>query len=239
MSRECEARGARVLTKVADVAARAELAAWISSVDAEAPLDLVVANAGVTSTTLGLDAPEQFEAGTRGIFDTNVTGVFNTVFPALEGMRRRGHGQVAIMSSVASMTSSNAGGLGAYAVRHRSCAPVLRSGKHKRCLPRFYSCPPPPPSVPLPPHLPIPAPPPNRPFLQASKVAVRFFGEGLRIMLAREGVRVSVVCPGFVESPMTDVVKADKPFQVRIRRRPHSPLCDAMPALPAGAGSDA
>lgn len=119
VSRECEARGARVLSKVADVAARAELAAWISSVDAEAPLDLVVANAGVTATTLGLDAPEQFEAGTRGIFDTNVTGVFNTVFPGLEGMRRRGRGQVAIMSSVASMTSSNAGSLGTYAVRHR------------------------------------------------------------------------------------------------------------------------
>ena len=37
----------------------------------------------------------------------------------------------------------------------------------------------------------------------ASKAAVRSFGEGLRGRYAAEGVRISVVCPGFVESRMT------------------------------------
>jgi len=38
----------------------------------------------------------------------------------------------------------------------------------------------------------------------ASKAAVRVWGEGLRDWLAQDNVRVSVVCPGFVTSAMTD-----------------------------------
>jgi short-subunit dehydrogenase len=37
----------------------------------------------------------------------------------------------------------------------------------------------------------------------ASKAAVRVWGEGLRGRLLRKGVLVSVVCPGFVATPMT------------------------------------
>ena len=39
----------------------------------------------------------------------------------------------------------------------------------------------------------------------ASKAAVRVYGEGLRAEMARFNVEVNVVCPGFVETPMTDV----------------------------------
>ncbi len=46
----------------------------------------------------------------------------------------------------------------------------------------------------------------------ASKAAVRVWGEGLRSALAPEGVDVSVVCPGFVVSRMTDVHKFYMPF---------------------------
>ena len=163
VSQACESRGARILSKCSNVTDRAALAAWISSVDGAAPLDLVIANAGVTAETLGLADPTQIEAATRGIFDANVTGVFNTIFPALDGMRARGSGHIAIMSSVASFAAL--GGVSAP-----------------------YS---------------------------ASKAAVRYLGEGLRVMLAREGVRVSVICPGYVESPMTDALGTKpRPFQV-------------------------
>ena len=37
----------------------------------------------------------------------------------------------------------------------------------------------------------------------ASKAAVKAYGEGLRGRLAREGLQVSVICPGFVRSRMT------------------------------------
>ena len=37
----------------------------------------------------------------------------------------------------------------------------------------------------------------------ASKAAVRLWGEGLRGRLLRQGVVVSVICPGFIATPMT------------------------------------
>jgi NAD(P)-dependent dehydrogenase (short-subunit alcohol dehydrogenase family) len=42
----------------------------------------------------------------------------------------------------------------------------------------------------------------------ASKAAVRFLGEGLRARHAGDGVRISVICPGFVATPLT----AHNPF---------------------------
>jgi len=39
----------------------------------------------------------------------------------------------------------------------------------------------------------------------ASKVAVNVFMEGLRIQLRGQGIKVSIVCPGFVRTPMTEV----------------------------------
>jgi len=38
----------------------------------------------------------------------------------------------------------------------------------------------------------------------ATKTAIRAFGEGLRNCLGREGVGVTVICPGFTQSKMTD-----------------------------------
>ncbi|MDE0780522.1 MAG: SDR family NAD(P)-dependent oxidoreductase [Alphaproteobacteria bacterium] len=38
----------------------------------------------------------------------------------------------------------------------------------------------------------------------ASKAAVRFYGTGLRRANTDEGIGISVICPGFVRSPMTD-----------------------------------
>lgn len=45
---------------------------------------------------------KDLEGAARGLNETNVVGVFNTIFPALERMRARGAGQIAIMSSLAS-----------------------------------------------------------------------------------------------------------------------------------------
>ena len=49
---------------------------------------------------------------------------------------------------------------------------------------------------------------PNAPAYCASKAAVRVYGDGLRGRLGRHGVGVSVICPGFIETPLT----ADNPF---------------------------
>lgn len=45
---------------------------------------------------------------------------------------------------------------------------------------------------------------PGAPAYAASKAAVRFYGEALAETLKPHGVKVSVICPGFVRTPMTD-----------------------------------
>lgn len=53
---------------------------------------------------------------------------------------------------------------------------------------------------------------PYSPAYSASKAGVRAYGEAIRAMLAPSGVRVTVVCPGFFSSPMTDRFKGSTPF---------------------------
>jgi short-subunit dehydrogenase len=53
---------------------------------------------------------------------------------------------------------------------------------------------------------------PGAPAYSASKGAVRMYGESLRMELAPKGVGVTVVCPGFIRTPMTAVNKFRMPW---------------------------
>jgi len=55
---------------------------------------------------------------------------------------------------------------------------------------------------------------PGAPAYCASKAAVKIYGESLRGALSGTGVKVSVICPGFVESQMTAVNDFPMPFLV-------------------------
>jgi short-subunit dehydrogenase len=149
-------RGADVVTRTCDVTDAEAMAAWIVARDAAMPLDLVVANAGISNGTLRED--ERAEQ-TKTIFAVNVGGVFNTIHPALPLMAQRRRGQIAVISSLAGFRGLP--GSSAYA---------------------------------------------------ASKAAVRIYGEALRAEMAPYEVEVSVVCPGFVKTPMTDVNPFKMPF---------------------------
>jgi short-subunit dehydrogenase len=59
---------------------------------------------------------------------------------------------------------------------------------------------------------------PTGPAYAASKAAVRRYGEGLRPRLARDGVQLSVVCPGFVDTPLTRVNRFPMPFLMDAER---------------------
>lgn len=144
---ECAARGARVHVGTIDVLDPERLAVWIGARDTAAPLDLVIANAGISAGTGG-DGEDA--AQTRRILATNVDGVVNTVMAALPAMRARRHGQIALMASLAAFRGF-----------------------------------------------------PGAPAYCASKAAVRVWGEALRGQLAGGGIGVSVVCPGYVKTPMT------------------------------------
>jgi short-subunit dehydrogenase len=53
---------------------------------------------------------------------------------------------------------------------------------------------------------------PGAPAYCASKAAVRIWGEALRGEYLSRGVQVNVICPGYVETPMTSVNKFPMPF---------------------------
>ncbi len=149
----CRQKGATADSTVMDATDHTAMVAWIRACDHAQPLDLVIANAGISG---GLG--ESMDV-TRRIFAVNIDGVANTVLPAVELFRARRRGQIAIVSSLAGFRGI--GGSPAYC---------------------------------------------------ASKAAVKVWGEGLRNSLAIENIGVSVICPGFVVSRMTDVNKFPMPF---------------------------
>lgn len=155
---DCRQAGADAAEQCVDVTDRAAMAAWVEKVDRHAPLDLVIANAGIAGTQLP-SGPER----TRAIFAINLDGVLNTIEPAQAVMLPRGFGHLALMSSLASFRSF-----------------------------------------------------PKAPAYCSSKAAVRFLGEGMRPRLGPDGIIVSVICPGFVATPMT----ATNPFPMPLLMSP-------------------
>ena len=94
----CEKKGAKVDISMIDVTHAEGMKTQVLKWDEAFPIDLVIANAGISGGTFGgTETAEQ----TRKVFDVNVNGVLNTVLPLVQPMIDRGSGQIAIMSSLA------------------------------------------------------------------------------------------------------------------------------------------
>ena len=98
VAQRCREKRAEVFAEKIDVSDAAAMENWINRCDKIAELDLVVANAGVSA---GPGKNGESVEVTRKIFAVNVGGVLNTVLPALEKMKKRGKGQIAVLSSLA------------------------------------------------------------------------------------------------------------------------------------------
>jgi len=157
----CRAKGAEVSEKTLDVTDAAAMADWLTTFDAAHPIDLLIANAGISGGGASSADAASLKAA-RQLFDVNITGILNTIDPVLPLMARRGRGQVALMASLAGY-------------RGLSSAPA-------------YS---------------------------ASKGFAKLYGEGLRGALKPHGIKVSVICPGFVESRITARNRFPMPFFMR------------------------
>jgi short-subunit dehydrogenase len=96
----CRAKGATVVAEAVDVVDRARLAAFLIAFDDGYPVDLILANAGV-SIDKDNSSLHDFSI-IRKTFEVNVDGVFNTVEPLLERLRARRRGQIGIVASLAS-----------------------------------------------------------------------------------------------------------------------------------------
>ena len=96
------AKGAVVECGLVDVRDRAAMAAWIAAADGAQPIDLAIANAGITTGLAPGEASEDPEA-VRAIIATNLLGVLNTVEPLIPRMCSRGRGQIAMIGSIAGL----------------------------------------------------------------------------------------------------------------------------------------
>lgn len=100
LAQECQERGAQVQLQVLDVRDLQALRAWLQAVCAEVTPDLVIANAGVNIDIGPEGAGERWEDA-QALIETNLLAVMATVDAVLPALRRRGRGQVALVSSLA------------------------------------------------------------------------------------------------------------------------------------------
>ena len=154
----CRAAGAFVDSAEIDVADGAALSAWLEAFDDAHPVELLVANAGISAGPEPDNPGEPLSITLRQI-DVNLRGAIHTIAPMVPRLCARGRGRIVAVASVAAL----------------------------RGLP--YS-----------------------PGYCASKAGLRAYGEALRPRLSPYGVGVTVVCPGFFSSPMTDRWEGPTPF---------------------------
>jgi NADP-dependent 3-hydroxy acid dehydrogenase YdfG len=97
---ECGNLGASAHGCVVDVTDKAATERWIADADTVSPLDLVIANAGIS---YGNAVHEETAEQIRAVFAVNLDGMLNTVLPALQFFRHRKRGQIGLMSSLAGL----------------------------------------------------------------------------------------------------------------------------------------
>jgi short-subunit dehydrogenase len=96
----CRARGATVLASPIDVTDRMSLAAWLTAFDDAHPVDLILANAGV-SIDRERSSLSDFSL-IRKTMAVNFDGVLNTIEPLIDRLVTRKQGQIGLVSSLAS-----------------------------------------------------------------------------------------------------------------------------------------
>jgi NAD(P)-dependent dehydrogenase (short-subunit alcohol dehydrogenase family) len=140
------------------------LGRWIDAFDAEHPIDLLFVNAGVYSGHGPGGQMETIEE-VLGLIRTNLEGAAITIGAVLPAMRRRRHGRIVLIGSLAAL----------------------------QCLA-------------------------DAPGYSASKAGLVAYGEALREYLAPEGISVSIVCPGYIETAQTAHHVGALPLQMSPQR---------------------
>lgn len=97
----CEARGAGVTFAALDAGDAPATRQWVEAVEAEAPIDILVANAGVLTGPPDGAVLDGLEAA-NALIRTNLLGVVNAVEAVAPFMAARGRGQIAVIASTAS-----------------------------------------------------------------------------------------------------------------------------------------
>lgn len=99
---ECHKQGATTQYAAIDLRDNAQLSKFILDVDSKTPIDLMIANAGI-STTLKPNWLPETDKDRHDSLNINLLGTLNTIHPVLDKMLARKQGQIAIISSLAAM----------------------------------------------------------------------------------------------------------------------------------------
>lgn len=158
LAERCKHLGAHVEIKVVDVRDSSQLRNWLRELCQQRPIDLAIVNAGM-NTNIGPGGGGEPWSQAEAVIDINLKASMLVVNELLPSMRKRGEGQIALISSLAA----------------------------------YFGL-------------------PATPSYCASKAGLKAYGEALRGWLGPEGIRVSVVMPGYVESPMCAAMPGPKPF---------------------------
>ena len=94
----CRAQGAKAEGQSLDISDGLACRTWIESCHKKHPLDLVIANAGISS---GRGGKGESCENMHAIFEVNVMGVVHTALAAIPLMREKKSGQIALVSSIA------------------------------------------------------------------------------------------------------------------------------------------
>lgn len=96
---KCRSAGADVIFSCIDVRENIKLVEWLKNFDNQHPVDIVIANAGITYA-VNSSMPYEPRTAIRDIIDTNFIGVVSTINPILDGMVERGKGHVVVVGSL-------------------------------------------------------------------------------------------------------------------------------------------
>jgi len=100
LSVACQQLGAEVETVQLDLLDMAGLKKWTNELSAQRLPNLVIANAGI-NTNNGKKRQGETWDNVEALIDLNIKSTFALVNSLLPAMRQRGHGQIALMSSLA------------------------------------------------------------------------------------------------------------------------------------------
>ena len=121
---QVEALGRRIVARKADVRVGAQVRDAIEAgVQELGGIDIVLANAGIFN--FSDDAGFISEEAWRDVIDVNLTGVWNSITPAIPHLRARGGGSVVITSSVAG--NKGLGHMGHYVAAKHGLVGLMRT----------------------------------------------------------------------------------------------------------------
>ena len=197
ITNKCENLGATVISSVLDVTNRQTTKDWIESCDNTAKLNIIIANAGVASM-------EEVPANIYNTFDVNVYGVLNTIIPSVELYKDRNKMQDAGNTNLDQLIKKMKSQKKAFNVSPTTKKFLSKKGSEFfdqdlksiviiSSIAGYHGL-------------------PSCPSYSASKACVKAYGEGLRGSLKSENINVTVVCPGFVRSRITDQNTCSMPF---------------------------